>query len=145
MDELLSAIFGIFTPATIVLCVVIYFLVLMQRKIIELILSKVYPKALEKGTFANKIWGDIFLPAGSPGTGLWFTWIISSYPYPEIFASVPSGRIVFGLFCGLVSALVYKMVKGSLKGVVSKILEKFKNSANTTENSESDKNSPDSI
>ena len=138
MDELLSAIFGIFTGPTIVLCVVIYFLVLMQRKIIELILSKVYPKALEKGTFANKIWSEILLPSGSPGTGLWFTWLVSSYPYPEIFASVPSGRIVFGLFCGLISALVYKMVKGSLKGALSKILEKFKSNTTDLQSKDSD-------
>ena len=126
MDEFISSVTGLFGPAFLVLCVVIYVLVEMQRRVFQLFFSKVFPVMLKEGTWQNKLWKDILLPSGAPGTGMIFTWLVSSYPYPEMFATSSANRIIWGIFAGFFSGYVYRMAKQIFKGYLSGLAEKFK-------------------
>lgn len=136
MDEIIASLTNLFGPAFLVLCVVIYVLVEFQRRILELIFSKFLPSMLKSGKWQHKLWSDILLPSGAPGTGMLFTWLIDSYPYPDLFAGSVSNRIIWGIFAGFFSGYVYRIVKQVFKGYLDKISEKFKKSP-----SESKKNS----
>lgn len=125
MDEFISSVTSLFGPAFLVLCVVIYILVELQRKILELFFSKFLPSMLKEGKWQNKLWKDILLPSGAPGTGMIFTWIVESYPYPEMFATSPANRIIWGIFAGFFSGYVYRMAKQLFTGYLSGIAEKY--------------------
>jgi hypothetical protein len=134
MDEFISSVTSLFGPAFLVLCVVIYVLVELQRKILELLFSKFLPVMLKDGKWQNKLWKDILLPSAAPGTGMIFSWMITSYPYPEMFATSPANRIIWGIFAGFFSGYVYRMVKQLFNGYMSGIAEKyFKKNKSKTE------------
>lgn len=125
MDEFISSVTSLFGPAFLVLCVVIYILVELQRKILELFFSKFLPVMLKEGKWQNKLWKDILLPSGAPGTGMIFTWLVQSYPYPEMFNTSPANRIIWGIFAGFFSGYVYRMTKQLFNGYISGIAEKY--------------------
>lgn len=125
MDEFISSVTSLFGPAFLVLCVVIYILVELQRKVLELIFSKFLPVMLKEGKWQNKLWKDILLPSGAPGTGMLFTWLVESYPYPEMFTTSPANRIIWGIFAGFFSGYVYRMAKQLFNGYISGIAEKY--------------------
>jgi len=125
MDEFISSLTSLFGPAFLVLCVVIYILVEFQRRIFQLFFSKFLPSMLKSGTWQNKLWSEILLPSGAPGTGMIFTWLVTSYPYPEMFANSLTNRIIWGIFAGFFSGHVYRMTKQIFKGYLSGLSEKF--------------------
>lgn len=135
MDEIISAITSVFGPAFFVLAVVIYVLVQFQRKVIEFAFSRWAPVWLKSGTWQHKLWSEILLPSGPPGTGMLFTWLVTAYPYPELFNGSTPSRIVWGIFAGFFSGYVYRMVKQVFKGYLSQIKEKL-SSKSSQDNSE---------
>lgn len=135
MDEIIASLTNLFGPAFLVLCVVVYVLVELQRRILELFFSKFMPSMLKEGKWQNKLWSDILLPSGAPGTGMLFTWLIDSYPYPDLFTGSVSNRIVWGIFAGFFSGYVYRIVKQVFKGYLIQLSEKFKKSTNSEKKS----------
>lgn len=85
-----------------ILCLVIWVLVLLQRKVIELAL----PRAK-----TSLLWRELFLPFGPPGTGALFGIVIANYPYPDVFVGSLGGRICCGVVCGLASGFAYRLLK----------------------------------
>lgn len=84
-----------------IFCLVIFVLVLAQRKVLELI----WPKIKE-----HLFWRELFLPMGPPATGAVLGGLIVNYPFPEGLTSL-SGRIFCGVVCGLASGTVYRILK----------------------------------
>jgi hypothetical protein len=140
MDEIITAITSVFGPAFFVLAVVIYVLVQFQRKVIEFAFSRWSPNWLKSGTWQNKLWSEILLPSGPPGTGMLFTWLVTAYPYPDLFNGSTPSRIVWGIFAGFFSGYVYRMVKQVFRGYLSQIKDKF--SAKNTQNQSSSSDEP---
>jgi len=125
MDEFISSLTSLFGPAFLVLCVVIYFLVEIQRRILKLFFSKFIPSVLKDGTTLNKIWKDIVSPSAAPGTGMLFAWLVTSYPYPEIFTTSTPNRIAWGIFTGFFSEYVYRIAKQIFSGYMVSLSEKY--------------------
>src|SRR5690606_1324988 len=78
----------------------VWILVWFQRKLVE---------NFWKNAKTNKIWRSFLLPLGPIGTGGILA-IVTSYPFPEIFAT-GSAKMIFGAVLGLASAHIYKMFK----------------------------------
>ncbi len=89
----------------VVLCIVVGFLVQVQRKVVE---------TKFKGFAKTKMWTEFLLPLGPLGTGMLIT-ACTSYPVPEMLAESFTGRIFFGLVAGLGSGYVYRIAKKMLK------------------------------
>lgn len=98
MDSILTQ---FLTMPMLIFCLVVAVLVWTQRRCLEL----AWPKIKE-----NKIWRELFLPIGPPGTGAILGGLIVNYPFPETLTSL-FGRIFCGVVCGLASGTVYRILK----------------------------------
>lgn len=126
-EALEQVISQIVTLPNIFFCLMIVFLVTAQRKGIELLFEKIYPKFNE-----SKLWRNFLLPIAPSGTGMILVLLAPNYPYPEMFAST-SAHLMFGAGCGLFANLIWKLVKENLseaiKGLAGKYLKKPDESA----------------
>lgn len=116
-----------FTPEFVVFSLIIWALVLFQRKVIEYIFTK-FGKDVSK----SKLWRSLLLPFGPIGTGSAIGWLVTSYPYPEIFAASLLGRIGYGIVAGLFSMQLYKFGKEWFSGKF-KALKKSNSNENKVE------------
>lgn len=144
MDEIIASLTSLFGPAFLVLSVVIYILVGIQRKLLKLLFSKFAPVMLKEGTWQNTLWKDILSPSGAPGTGMLFAWLVTSYPYPEIFTTSAPTRIAWGMFTGFFSEFVYRMVKQLFNGYLQGISSKYSKKSNNKKDNESESINPPS-
>jgi len=99
----------------IVFCLVIFGVVWLVRKGLSLI----FPKLNKKDTKLNKVWEELLLPLMPMVFGGTAGWLISSYPYPELFTST-TAHVFFGIFCGLISGLTYRLVKQNIMKKIGK-------------------------
>lgn len=107
--------------STIVFCLVVFCLVWVQRKVVEGLL----PKLKDPKYKYSHYWTELFVPIGPISTGGILGFLVSEYPYPEMF-STSTSRTFFGIVCGLLSGLVYRLVKKN-------VLEKFMNGKKESE------------
>lgn len=90
-----------FTFPMVAFCLVIWVLTWLQRKLVER-----YIKAAKD----SWLWREILLPLGPVATGIIMAVLIKTFPYPESWNSM-SGRVAFGLVCGLISSKIYRIFK----------------------------------
>ena len=101
-----------FTINVIVFSLVIWVIVWVQRKIVELWFTKITQ---------YKAWRELFLPVLPVVVGGLLAAVAKQYPYPELFAKNLSSRMFLGIVCGLFSGFVYNLIK---KNLVEKLLKK---------------------
>src|SRR3990167_10552256 len=94
-----------FSLNTIVLCLGIFALTFLARRVIE---------TTWKGAVKNRYWREIFLPTSGIITGILLGWIATMFPWPQGLDSA-SGRILYGATAGLLSSFIYNRVKAWLK------------------------------
>lgn len=92
---------------TVVLCLVIFCLVWVQRKGMELLV----PAFTNKKSKWSKVYREFLCPLGPIGSGAVIGIFVKAYPYPEVFAESWQSRMFFATVCGLFSGLVYKIAK----------------------------------
>lgn len=98
MDNIMSQ---LFTLPNLILCIVIWILVWVERRVVE---------QLWKGATKNKLWYGLALPLSPIAVGAAIGAAVSEYPYPDMFKTFWA-RIFFVSVCGLVSAHAYKILK----------------------------------
>lgn len=103
MDEVILQFFSL---PTLVLCLVVWCLVWFLRKVTEHFWT---------ASKTNKLWNSLGLPVLPLVTGGLIGLLAKQYPFPEIFAASMSGRVFFGVVCGLASAHIYRIIKKFLK------------------------------
>jgi membrane protein required for beta-lactamase induction len=91
----------LFTLPNLILCLMIWVLVWVQRRVVE---------EAWKGAKTNKWWNDLALPLAPLMNGAAIGAAIPQYPYPDEFKTFWA-RIFFAIVCGLISAHAYKIVK----------------------------------
>lgn len=91
---------------SIVFCVLVYALVLGQRKVVERML---------KNAKGNWYWSNVFLPAGPYMTGMLMAMMIPTWPFPEMFMEPKMLHMAFGMFLGAISGQVYRTLYAFLK------------------------------
>src|SRR5574343_247857 len=121
-----------FSLPILVLCLVIWVLVFIQRKIVEIVLVKYKD---------SKIWRELLLPIGPPMTGGILAAVLKSFPFPEVLNYAPSGRIFCGIVCGLASGLIYRIIKQFLSAKLQNILPGNSSQTNTQTTSQTNTSS----
>ena len=95
------------TLPILIFCLVIWFLVLVQRRLVEYVVQAIWKKDIKQSRF----WRDLLLPIGPSGTGAILAGLISDFPFPEILGTSLTGRIFIGVVCGLLSGTAYQILK----------------------------------
>jgi hypothetical protein len=115
MDQTLEVLFA--SLPIIVFCVVVWALVVLQRRILEgWIFNKIKQtrgKDLSKSLFYN----EVALPAGPIATSVILAILFPQYPLFTVMEG-PWGRVFVGIFLGLFCGLLYRFVK---KYIVAKL------------------------
>lgn len=108
MDQTLDILLS--TLPIIVFCVVVWALVVMQRRIFEGWLFVAFRLKYKVDVAKNLFYNEVLLPCAPIGTSVLLAVLVPSYP---LFVVMPGvvGRIFVGIFLGLFCGLVYRMVK----------------------------------
>lgn len=101
----------------VLLSLLIWVAVLIQRRIFEAILT--YYKVNIK---TAKLWRSVFLPLGGPGTGIILA-ILLPLTLPAIYVGV-TGKIFAGVVCGLASGKIYQIFKQLLTNKLTLLTQK---------------------
>lgn len=117
------------TPEFVGLMMIIWALVWFQRKLVEEISTRVFKKDIKQ----TKLWRSLFVPAGPVGTGMLFGWMVTSYPYPEQFATSDWARIGYGLIAGILSMHAYRFLKEWFKDKYKSLKKKDEPSQDSSE------------
>ncbi len=91
---------------SMVFCVLVYALVLGQRKVVE---------HIWRGAKDSWYWKEMFLPAGPYATGGLLAMFVAAWPFPEMFMASHMMHIAFGVFLGAIGGQVYRMLWSYLK------------------------------
>jgi hypothetical protein len=95
-----------FSAQTILLCLGVYVVTFMVRRVVE----TVWPKVK-----FNRYWREIFVPIGPIVNGGLLVLVMTTWVFPEVVGESVSGRVVYGAVCGLFSAFMYNRVRAWLK------------------------------
>jgi hypothetical protein len=113
MEGILASFFSV---ETIVFCIVVWFAVLILRRIIQGLGKKIayiFPDKWEPWWI--EAWREWILPAMPIVLGGLMAFGIPAYPFPEAFAASSTGRVFFGLVAGGASGYAYRFFKFYLK------------------------------
>jgi len=125
MEESITA---IFTTSTLIYSIVIALATIGVRNVIEAFykrLKKILPEKVED--ICTDIWKQWILRALPMILGGIGAYMFTSFPFPEVFNTSPSGRVFFGIVCGLFSSPIYSIVKfHTRKHLPASIKEKAK-------------------
>ena len=113
MESVLTSFFSV---STIVFCIVLSFIVLIIRRLVEAAAKKVakyFPDKWEP--WWVEFWREWVLPVLPIVLGVLIAFFVPLYPFPELFAATSAGRIFFGAVCGGASGYVYRFFKFYLK------------------------------
>ena len=113
MEGILAAFFSV---ETIVFCIVIWFAVLILRRLIQGLgkkIAKIFPDKWEPWWI--EAWREWMLPALPIILGGLVAFGIPAYPFPEAFAASGAGRAFCGLVAGGASGYAYRFFKFYLK------------------------------
>lgn len=94
-----------FSAQTIFLCLGVYVIVYVQRKIIETWKPKIK---------FNRWWREIFVPIGPIAVGAALG-LMKNLVWPDILGESVGARILYGAVCGLFSAFIYNRIRAWIK------------------------------
>lgn len=127
LDEVAKAFLN---AQTVLICLAIYLMTYVIRKIVE---------GFWVGAKANRLWREVWLPIGPIVNGGLIGLMAKTFVWPEIVGTSLSGRIMYGAICGVFSALLYSRVRSFISSKTP--LPSKKKGAVTVENA-SEKETP---
>lgn len=100
---------------TIVFCVVVWAMVMLQRRFLETVVFPIIKKKTGKDINKSLFYQEVSLPSGPIGTSVILALLLPGYPLPAIAAGailgINVGRVFIGIFLGLFCGFIYRMVK----------------------------------
>lgn len=102
MDEVFQT---FFSAQTIFLCLGIYVITFVMRKVIETWKPKVR---------FNRWWREIFVPIGPIVNGA-LLGLMKNIAWPDMLGESLGGRMLYGAICGLFSAFIYNRIRAWMK------------------------------
>lgn len=110
-----GAVTSFFSMTTVIFAIVVWFLTVAFRSIVESIALRVayiFPDKYEP--YWVDVWKEWVLPAAPIVIGGLVAFLVPTYPYPAVFAASESARIFFGLVAGGASGYSYRFFKHKL-------------------------------
>ena len=123
-----SAITGFLSIPTVIFAIVIWFITVAFRFVIErlaLRIAYVFPDKWEP--YWVDAWREWILPAAPVVIGGLVAYFVSSYPYPEVFASSDTARVFFGLVAGGLAGYAYRFFKYKLDQLLPERVKQMRN------------------
>lgn len=108
LDKILTAFVN---PQTIVICLAIYLMTFVVRKLVE---------GFWKGAKNNRLWREVWLPIGPIANGALIGVLAKTFVWPDFVGTSLSGRIMYGAICGVFSALIYSRVRSFVQSAPAK-------------------------
>jgi len=100
------------TPQTVVVCLAVYLLTFVIRKIAE---------GVWKGAKESRLWREVWLPIGPIANGAFVGAVAKTFVWPSIVGTSLSGRIMYGAICGVFSGFLYNRIRAWLQSAPAKV------------------------
>lgn len=122
-----SALAGFLSIETIIFVLIVYIVVAVFRKVVEVLAKKIAPIFPDKYEhWWIEFWREwVLLSVPSIFGGL-IAFFITGYPYPAVFAGSVAGRVFFGVVAGLCANNTYKFFSYYIKKLIPKRVEEEK-------------------
>lgn len=106
----------IFNFQTVYLCLAIYVLTYLVRRLFEGIWKVLVQEgALKRGVLLARIWAEIVVPVLPIILGGLLSFAAKTFVWPDFAMKTKLARVVYGSICGLFSAFIYNRIRGWLK------------------------------
>jgi len=112
---------------TIIFIIIVNLAVMVFRKLVETgapKIAKIFPDKYEGWWVA--FWKQWVLRATPAIMGGLIAFLVTGYPYPEMFAEFVAGRVFFGIVAGLCANSTYKFFMYYMKKLIPKRIEEEK-------------------
>lgn len=107
---------AIFNPQTIYLCLAIYVLTYLIRRIFEGTWKVLVQQGeVKKGSLSVRIWAEVVVPVLPIILGGTLSFAAKTFVWPDYAMKTKLARVIYGCICGLFSAFVYNRIRGWLK------------------------------
>lgn len=98
-------------PQTVIVCLAIYLLTYVIRKVVE---------GAWKGAKENRLWREVWLPIGPIANGALVGLLAKTFVWPAVVGTSLSGRVMYGAICGVFSALIYNRIRSWIQSAPPK-------------------------
>lgn len=113
LNSLASTIFNV---QTIYLCLAIYVVTYLIRRVIEGTWSILIQQGdAKKASLSSRIWGEVIVPILPIIIGGALSFCAKTFVWPDFAVKTKLARILYGCICGLFSAFIYNRIRGWLK------------------------------
>jgi hypothetical protein len=106
----------IFNVQTIYLCLAIYVVTYLVRRLFEGTWSILVQQGeIKKGSVWGRIWGEVVVPVLPIIIGGALSFAAKTFVWPDFAVKTKLARVLYGCICGLFSAFIYNRIRGWLK------------------------------
>jgi hypothetical protein len=107
---------SIFNVQTIYLCLAIYVVTYLIRRVFEGTWSILIQQGeAKKGSVVGRVWGEIVVPILPILIGGGLSFAAKTFMWPDFAIKTKLARFLYGCICGLFSAFIYNRIRGWLK------------------------------
>lgn len=99
-------------PQTVTVCLAVYLMTFVVRKVIE----GVWQKSKD-----SRLWREVWLPIGPIANGAFVGAVAKTFVWPAIVGTSLSGRIMYGAICGVFSGFLYNRIRSWLQSSPAKV------------------------
>lgn len=106
----------IFNVQTLYLCLAIYVVTYLIRKLFEGTWQILIQQGgVKKGSLLGRIWAEIVVPVLPILVGGLLSFAAKTFVWPDFAIKTKLARFLYGCICGLFSAFIYNRIRGWLK------------------------------
>ncbi len=106
----------IFNVQTVYLCLAIYVVTYLVRRLFEGTWGILVQQGrIKKGSVWGRIWGEVVVPVLPILIGGALSFAAKTFVWPDFAVKTKLARVLYGCICGLFSAFIYNRIRGWLK------------------------------
>ena len=111
---------AIFNFQTVYLCLAIYVLTYLSRRLFEGTWKVLVQQGeVKKGALPARIWTEVIVPVLPIILGGALSFAAKTFVWPDYAMKTTLARVIYGCICGLFSAFIYNRIRGWLKSGVT--------------------------
>lgn len=111
---------AIFNFQTVYLCLAIYVLTYLSRRLFEGTWKVLVQQGeVKKGALPARIWTEVIVPVLPIILGGALSFAAKTFVWPDYAMKTTLARVIYGCICGLFSTFIYNRIRGWLKSGVT--------------------------